>query len=173
MKLNDGTDFFSLSVASDERMRAVHMFPEVGYMDITSNTNREGCDLHLLVVKDDSGETYIGCASVLPCQQRWVFKNIYAFLRIMFGDTTMSRMKLMFIDHDPAEHDPLNACIQIEDCFKLALHMLCIFHGLAMKCQERIYKLLLQKRSNTKELSPKGNLYDESLSRVRFPFLGG
>ena len=53
MKLKDGNEILlSLSVASDEMMRAVHMFPEVGYMDVTSNTNREGRDLHLLVVKD-------------------------------------------------------------------------------------------------------------------------
>ena len=82
-KLKDGTEIvLSLSVVSDEMMRAVHMFPEVGYMDVISNTNKEGCDIHLLVVKDASGETYIGCASVLPCQQRWVFKNICAFLHI-------------------------------------------------------------------------------------------
>ena len=75
MSPKDGTEILlSLSVASDEMMRAVHMFPEVGYMDVTSNTNKEGRDLHLLVVKDANGETYIGCASVLPCQQRWVFK---------------------------------------------------------------------------------------------------
>ena len=60
MKLKDGNEILlSLSVASDEMMRAVHVFPEVGYMDVTSNTNREGRDLHLLVVKDASGETCI------------------------------------------------------------------------------------------------------------------
>ena len=147
-------------------MRAVHMFPEVGYMDVTSNTNMTGRDLHLLVVKDASGETYSGCATVLPCQQRWVFKNICMFLRILFGDITMSRMRLMLTDDDPAEHGPFDACIQTEACFKLALHMLCVFHGLVMKFQERVYNLLPRKKSNKKELSPTGKLYGESLSCV-------
>ena len=83
MKLNDGTEILlSLSVALDEMMCAVHVFQAVGYMDVTSNTNKEGRDELLLVVKDTSGETCVGCASVLPCQQRWVFKNICAFLHI-------------------------------------------------------------------------------------------
>ena len=80
MKFKDGTEILlSLYVASDEMMRAVNMFPEVAYMDITSNTNNTGRDLHLLVVKNASGETYIGCASILTCQHRWVIK-IYIFV---------------------------------------------------------------------------------------------
>ena len=55
LKLKDGTEILlSIYVASDEMMRVVHMFPEVGYMYVASNTNKEGCDLHLLVVKDTS-----------------------------------------------------------------------------------------------------------------------
>ena len=41
----EGTDILlALSVASDEMVRAVYMFPEVAYMDVTSNTNEEGRD---------------------------------------------------------------------------------------------------------------------------------
>ena len=156
-KLKDGTEILlSLSVASDEMMRAVHMFLEVGYMDVTSNTNREDCNLHLLVVKDASGKMYIGCATVLPCQQRWVFKNIYMSLRVLFGDITLSRMRLMLTDDDPAEHGPFDACTQTEDCFKLALHMLCVFHGLVMKFQERVYKLLPRRGPTPNNYPPKG-----------------
>ena len=68
MKFKVGTEILlSLSVASDEMMQAVHIFHKVAYMDIISNTNSEGRDLHLLVVKDANGGTYIGCATILPC----------------------------------------------------------------------------------------------------------
>ena len=42
MGYKDGTDILlALSVASDEMVRAVYMFPEVSYMDVTSKTNKE------------------------------------------------------------------------------------------------------------------------------------
>ena len=34
----------AVSAASDEMVRAVHMFPEVFYMDTTAKTNRQNCD---------------------------------------------------------------------------------------------------------------------------------
>ena len=41
MKYKDGTDILlAVSVASDEMIRALHMFPEVAYMDVTANTNK-------------------------------------------------------------------------------------------------------------------------------------
>ena len=167
MKFKEGAEILlSLSVASDEMMRAVHMFPEVGYMNVTSSTNRGGRGLHLLVVKDASGETYIRCASILPCQQRWAFKNMHAFLWILFGDTTMSRMRLMLIDDDLTEYGPFDACTKIDECYKFALHMLCVFHGLVIKFQEKVYTLLPCKRTNSKELSTVGNLCGECSCHV-------
>ena len=41
----------AISLASDEMMHAVHMFPEVFYGDVTGNTNRHKIDLFLMVVK--------------------------------------------------------------------------------------------------------------------------
>ena len=78
MKYNDGTDtLLAFSLASDEIIRAFHMFPEVAYLDVTSNTNAEGRDLFLMVGKDADGSTFIANATIIPSQQRWVFKKIY------------------------------------------------------------------------------------------------
>ena len=53
MRYKDGMDILlAVSVASDEIIRALHMFPEVAYMDVTSNTNKEERDLFLMVGKD-------------------------------------------------------------------------------------------------------------------------
>lgn len=52
IKFKAQTDILlSLYVVHDETMYAVHMFPEVAYMDVTCNTNGEGRDLHLLIVE--------------------------------------------------------------------------------------------------------------------------
>ena len=70
---NHSEILLSLSIADDDMQRAVHMFPEVFYMDVIANTNRQKRDLFVLVLKDASGETNIGNASVLPCGKLWDF----------------------------------------------------------------------------------------------------
>jgi hypothetical protein len=69
MAYKDDTQILlALSVASDEMMRTVHMFPEVIFMDVTSGTNKQKRDLFLMVVKDGNGETYVGNVTVIPSQ---------------------------------------------------------------------------------------------------------
>ena len=78
MACNSGTEILlALSIASDEMVRHVQMFPEVAYMDVTSKTNRQKRDVFLMVVKDASGETFIGNVTLIPSQKRWVFHMIY------------------------------------------------------------------------------------------------
>ena len=90
MRYKDGTDILlAVSVASDEMIRALHMFPEVAYMDVTANTNKEGRDLFLVVGKDGDGSTFIANAAIIPSQQRWVFKLFYYLSRLLYGDTCM------------------------------------------------------------------------------------
>ena len=70
MRYKDGMDILlAVSVASDEMIRALHMFPEVAHMDVTSNTNKEGRDLFLVVGKDADGSTFIANATFIPSQQ--------------------------------------------------------------------------------------------------------
>ena len=61
MNYKDGTEILlALSVATDEMARHVQMFPEVFYLDVTANTNKQKRDLFLMFVKDADGSTYIG-----------------------------------------------------------------------------------------------------------------
>ena len=39
----------AISVASDDMIRSVHMFPEEFYMDVTANTNKQKRDLFLIL----------------------------------------------------------------------------------------------------------------------------
>ena len=45
---------------------AVFVFPEVAYMDVTSNTNKEGRYLFLMMVKDSNEETFVGNVTIMP-----------------------------------------------------------------------------------------------------------
>ena len=60
MSFKDETEILlAISVASDDMIRSVHMFPEVFYMDVTANTKKQKRDLFLMVVKVANGETFI------------------------------------------------------------------------------------------------------------------
>ena len=65
MKYEGGTEILlAFSICSDEMARHLHMFPEVLFMDVTANTNKQKRDLFLAVVKDASGETFVVNATI-------------------------------------------------------------------------------------------------------------
>ena len=56
MSLKDQTEILlAISVASDDTIQSVLMFPEVFYMDVTANTNKQKRKLFLMVVRDANG----------------------------------------------------------------------------------------------------------------------
>jgi len=164
---SDDTDILlALSVASDEMIRHVHMFPEVFFMDVTANTNRQKRDLFLLVVKDACGETFIGNATVIPSGKRWVFQKIYQiFFRELYGDVTIGRNRLSITDDDHCEYGPFENCVATLECYAKSRHMLCVFHAIVMTYNEQVHpKLPHKKRSKkqSRELTDDGNLFGES-----------
>ena len=167
MGFKDGTDILlALSVASDEMMRHVHMFPEVFFMDVTANTNRQKRELFILVVKDASGETFIGNATVIPSGKKWVFLKIYqTFFLKLYGPVTIGRNRLAITDDDRSEYGPLENCVSTLECYAKSKHMLCIFHAIAMGFYEKIRPKLPHKKSKKKksrELTIDGDLFGNS-----------
>lgn len=55
-----------LSLATDEMIRLVTAYPEVFFMDVTANTNRQKRGMFLAVVKDSSGKTFPGSITIVP-----------------------------------------------------------------------------------------------------------
>ena len=162
MSYKDDTQILlALSVASDEMMRTVHMFPEVIFMDVTSGTNKQKRDLFLMVVKDGNGETYVGNVTVIPSQQRWVFMKIYkTFFLYLYGEVTVSRFQLAVTDDDVSAHGPFDCLIKTMSCYTNCVHILCVFHGLIMVFHTEVYPLLPHRRGS-KLLTKKGQLYGE------------
>jgi hypothetical protein len=80
MSLKDRTEILLvISVASDDMVQSVHMFPEVFYMDVTANTNKQKRDLFLMVVKDANREIFIGNATIIPfeCHRKTARRELY------------------------------------------------------------------------------------------------
>ena len=55
----------AVSIASRKMICALHMFPEVAYMYVTANTNKEGKDFFLMVGKDADRSKFIANATIL------------------------------------------------------------------------------------------------------------
>jgi len=125
-KIELGTEILlAISLVTDDMNRHVAMFPEVMFLDVTANTNRQKRDLFLMVVKDPCGSVYIGNITFIPSGKRWVYDMIYKnFFIILLGKLTISRNRLGLTDDDEAEWGPLDDAIKTIDCWKKSKHML-------------------------------------------------
>ena len=80
---------------------------------------------------------------------------------MLVGDTTITRLRLLLTDNNPVEHDPFSTCTNTDECYKLPIHMLCVFHRLVLTLQERVYHLLPHNCNGPKQLTATCNLYGE------------
>jgi hypothetical protein len=63
---------------SDDERRLASMFPEVLFMDVTSQTNNEKRDLFMVAGKDSHGRGFTATCIFLPSEQKWVFRWIFS-----------------------------------------------------------------------------------------------
>lgn len=164
MGYEPGTEvLLALSIASDQMIRHVDMFPEVFFMDVTANTNRQRRDVFLMVVRDASGQCYVGNMTVIPCGQAWIFSKIYqTFFVQLYCKKTIQRNRLALTDEDKAEIGPLECAIVTTDHWKKSSHMLCIFHAIVQAWHKQVVPLLPSKRSgNRRLLTERGKAYCE------------
>ena len=157
MNYKDGTEIvLAISVATDEMARRVHMFPEVMYLDVTANTNKQNRDLFMMVVKDSDGSTHIGNTTFIPSGKSWVFSLIYqTFFVTLYGKNTISRVRLCLTDDDTSEWRPLDSCMQTISCWSGARHMLCMFHAVTLAFFEQIHPKLPHKSGKVTSLGKK------------------
>ena len=159
--MNDGQDILlAISVATDEMIRSMQMFPEVQFVDTIANVNRQKRSMLVAILKHSSGKCFIGNISILPCEREWVFYKIYEVcFPFLYGERTISRIRLILTDDDKAERAAIAAIKAILKEYKKILHMLCVFHGIIMKMHETVFPLLPRRRGNKKLLSKKGEVY--------------
>ena len=151
----------ALSIASDQMMRHVHMFPETWFMDVTANTNRLKRDIFLMVVRDSNGQCFVGNLTVIPSGQSWVFMKIYrTFFVQLYGYVTISQNRLGLTDEDKCKFGPFQSLIVTDPMFKNSKSMLCIFHAIVQPFHKLIYPLLPATTSSGKRrLTKRGKSY--------------
>ena len=151
----------AISIATDDMVRHVQMFPEVMYLDTTAGTNKQHRNLFLMVVKDASGGTFIGNATVIPSEKAWVFHYIYQkFFIMLYGEETLNRARLFLTDDDDAMHGTLDNCIETLKHYSKARHMLCVFHAIVMAFKEKVNPKLPHKSKH--ELTEEGEMYGKT-----------
>jgi len=91
MRLTDSQSLFlALAWITDMEHRLVHMFPEVLFMDVTSQTNNEKRGLFLAAGKDSNAQAFTACRIFLPSEQRWMFQWIFSHaLPFLFGPSVL------------------------------------------------------------------------------------
>ena len=89
-----------------------------------------------------------------------VFVNLSQFFVQLYGETTISRNRLVLTDDDPSEWGPLEDCIKTLPYWKDTVHMLCLFHALTLVFYERIHPQLPRKSGKITNL---GKTYGKEL----------
>ena len=160
MNMQNGEEILlSLTIADDEMQRSVHMFPEVMFMDVIAKTNCQKHDLFLMVVKDASSECSIGNTTILPCGQGWVFTKLFRYFYLqLYGEVTLSRLRLALTDDESAAHGAFDAATKVMACYARAKHMLCVFHAVVMRFHDSVYGKL-PKIKGTRQLTAGAALY--------------
>ena len=162
LNYSDGAEILlAVSIATDDMTRHVAMYPEVFYLDVTANTNKQKRDLFMMIVKDSNLQTFVGNLTVIPSGQRWVFDMIYkSFFIQLYGERSIENNRLVLTDDDMCEWGPLDDSINSVKCWQGSQHMLCMFHALTMQYFEKIYpKLPHTGRGTGRKLTKKGKEY--------------
>jgi hypothetical protein len=132
-----------LSIASDDMIRLVMMYPEVFFMDVTGCVNRQKRDFFLMAVKDALGRIFTGNLTTIPSGRSWVFLIIFRWVfPFLYGVCTIQRNRLALTDEDIAEYKTFESCIVGDANYKNTKLGLCSFHALWKPYKETVKPLL-------------------------------
>ena len=110
-----------------QEKRLFNLYPEVIFMDITSDTNKEKQTLFTITGKTASGTMYTILRAFLPNQKTWIFRWLFSIvLSNSFHRDTMSRCNAMITDGDSQETSQLD--IAIREFFPNAERIRCGYH---------------------------------------------
>jgi hypothetical protein len=162
LSYDDGKKLMLLfSLATDEMIRLVMMYPEVIFMDVTGQTNRQKKDLFIAAIKDSVGQVFPGNITVIPSGKAWVFMLIFQHaFPFLFGEGTVSMNRLGLTDEDASEYGAFENCIESVAVYKDSKLMICTFHAIWQPFKEGIYPVLPRDTPGG-ELSDVGRLYGE------------
>lgn len=118
---------------TDDEKRLVSLYPEVLFMDVTSQTNNEKRGLFLVAGKDSTGSAFTATRMFLPSEQKWVFHWIFKHaLPLLLGTTSIKRNSIVITDGDCNIYDSLNDETTIGGIWEGTQHFLCFWHLLTV-----------------------------------------
>ena len=86
----------------------------------------------------------------------YVYQHFFSFL---YGNLTVSRVRLALTNDDIAAHGVFDGSTQIVKHLRGAKHMICVFHAVVMKFQDIVYDLLPKKTEEQRSLKQRGILW--------------
>ena len=100
--------------------------------------------------------THLCCPAENFGSFQWYIKKI----RYLYGDTTLSGLRLALTDDDTSSHSAFDAVTTAMKEISSAKHMLCVFHAVVVRYQNFVYGYL-PKTQDSKTLATEGEIYGE------------
>ena len=140
MRLTDSQSLLlALAWITDTEHRLLRMFPEVLFMDVTSQTNNEKRGLFLAAGKDSNAQAFTACRIFLPSEQRWVFQWIFSHaLPFLFGPSVLRLNRLCLTDGDKNEYESLKDQFAAKTSWSQSTHALCEWHLLSSPWRKEV-----------------------------------
>ena len=110
-----------------EEKRLFELYPEVVFIDVTSDSNNEKRPLFTITGKTSHGSMYTLMRAFLPNERSWVFRWLFSvvFPR-SFKQETLDRIRVMITDGDSQEYEQLDTACQLY--FGRARRIRCGYH---------------------------------------------
>jgi hypothetical protein len=141
---------------SDEERRLVSMFPEVLFMDVTSQTNNEKRGLFMVAGKDSHGRGFTATRIFLPSEQKWVFRWIFSHaLPFLFSQSVLKRNCVVITDGDSNMYEALNEQTYQGGLWQGTHHFLCQWHLLNCGWNKEVKPHIPTKDDKLKDIGKK------------------
>ena len=135
--LNNGQLLVLFMYNTQEVMRFLRIHPQSLVADCTHGTNSERKELFTIVGVDEINNTFNAYRTYIPSLQSWVFDLLFGqCIPLFFGNTIISRVKLLSTDSAMTEYVPYITNIGRESPFVNSCHVLC-YYDLAVQVFQR------------------------------------
>ena len=138
--------------------------------DTTHRTNSERKELFTIVSVDGNNNAFNAYRTYIPSLQSWVFDLLFGqCIPLFFGNTIISRVKLLSTDSAMTEYVPYITNIGRESPFVNSCHGLCYYHLAVQGFQRNVSPSIPNNIRSDVYATNLLNCLDSGLSRVFFP----
>ena len=119
----------SIAWVVPQERRLFNLYPEVLFIDITSDTNKEKRPLFTITGRSAMGTMFTILRAFLPNQKTWMFRWLFSLvLANSFTREVLSRVRVMITDGDSQETSQLDVAISENEFFSKVHRVRCGYH---------------------------------------------